>query len=346
MMPTFVTRLLAAAVLFVAAPAAAADGRGQLGDWTITADRGDDGAPYCYAGADRGPGDRLTFLRSDVGLAVILTRRDWRLGGDEVEVDVAVAHGWHDRRRAALGPRTLMLTWPRPAAVRAALAGGDVLRVTGHATGRGVRWSLAGGAAALDAIERCWRTRRAASQPGRAPDADPFHADGAAAASPEPAVDRGELAGQFETWLDLAAASYRATVTPVAAAPARFALATVLGDGAIRLLDGATDAAVLARGTAALRAECEATAATADHGRHELGGIVVQRTGLACGHGRFGRLLEGLILSWPEQPGGLLIVVPDPGGDGLGAEFTAALVADLAARGGLGFEPARRERPS
>ncbi|NBB71875.1 MAG: hypothetical protein GVY33_16375, partial [Alphaproteobacteria bacterium] len=188
MSPTFVTRLLAAAVLFVAAPAAAADERGRLGDWTLTADGGEDGAPYCYAGADRGPGDRLTFMRSDVGLAVILTRRDWRLGGAEVEVDVAVDHGWHERRRAALGPRTLMLTWPQPAAVREALAGGDVLRVTGHATGRGVRWSLAGGAAALDAVERCWRSRRAAWEAGRARAADPFQADGAPGAA-SPAAD-------------------------------------------------------------------------------------------------------------------------------------------------------------
>jgi len=130
MTPTFVTRLLAAAVLFVAAPAAAADGRGRIGDWTLTADHRDDGAPYCYARADRGPGARLTFLRSEVGLAVILTRRDWRLRGDAVEVEVTVDPGWHERRRAALGPRTLMLTWSRPADVRAALARGDVLRVT------------------------------------------------------------------------------------------------------------------------------------------------------------------------------------------------------------------------
>jgi len=345
-MPTFVTRLLAAAVLFVAASAAAADGRDQLGDWTLTADRGEGGAPYCYAVAERGPGDRLTFMRSDVGLAVILTRRDWRLGGDAVEVDVAVDHDWHERRRAALGPRTLMLTWPRPAAVREALARGGVLRVTGHATGLGVRWSLAGGGAALDAVERCWRSRWAAFEAGRARDADPFDADGAPdAASPETGVDRGELARQFEAWLDLAAATYRAAVTPVAAEPARFALATLLGDGAIRLLDGATDAAVLARGTAALRAECEGPAATADHGRHDLGGIIVQRTGLACRDGGSG-WLEALILSWQEHPGGLLIVVPDPGGGGLGAEFTAALVADLAARGGPGFDLGRGERPS
>ncbi|NBB69132.1 MAG: hypothetical protein GVY33_02235, partial [Alphaproteobacteria bacterium] len=164
-------------------------------------------------------------------------------------------------------------------------------------------------------------------------------------ASPAADVDRGELARQFETWLDLAAAGYRAAVTPVAAEPARFALATVLGDGAIRLLDGATDAAVLARGTAALRAECAGTAATADHGRHHLDGIVVQRTGLACGDGGAGRL-EALILSWPEEPGGLLIVVPDPGGGGRGAAFTAALVADLAARGGPGLDLGRREPAS
>jgi hypothetical protein len=53
-----------------------------------------------------------------------------------------------------------------------------------------------------------------------------------------------------------------------------------------------------------------------------------------------------LILSWPEARGGLLIVVPDPGAGGHGAAFTAALVADLAAHGGPGFELGRPEPAS
>jgi hypothetical protein len=119
----------------------------------------------------------------------------------------------------------------------------------------------------------------------------------------------------------------------------------VLGDGEIRLLDGAADAAVPARRTAALRGECAGTAASTDRGRRELGGIVVRRRALACGHGGSERL-AALVLSWPEARGGLLIVVPDPGGGGRGAAFTAALVADLAAHGGPGFELGRPEPAS
>ncbi len=333
-----VTRLVAAVVLVAAAPAAAAEWRGTAGDWDLRADRFEDGAPYCYAGADRGPGDRLTFLRSEVGLAVILTRQRWNLAGRVVEVDVAVDDRWRDRRRAALDPRTLMLTWPEPAAVRTALARGLELRVTGHATGRGVRWSLAGSAAALEAIERCWRSRQTAFDAGGATDRDPFHPDTAPTdKSPESAVDRDVLAAEFEAWLDLAAASYRAAVTPAVGEPARFRLETILGEGEIRLLAGATHDAVFAHATAELRATCAGTAAMADHGRHELNGIAVQRTRLACRGGDEARL-EAVTVSWPDEPGGLVIVVPDPGGRGLGADFTAAVVEDLAESEGLALE--------
>lgn len=317
------------------APAAGAEWRGTVGDWELRADRFEDGAPYCYAGADRGPGDRLTFVRSEVGLAVVLTRRGWDLAGHAVEVDVAVDDRWHDRRRAAVDPRTLMLTWAEPGAVRAALARGVELRITGHATGRGVRWSLAGSAAALEAVERCWRTRQTAFDDGGAVDRDPFHADTAPApTSRDTAVDRDELAGQFEAWLDLAAADYRVAVTPVAGAPARFRLETILGEGHLLLLAGAGHDRVLARGTAELRAACPGAAATLDHGRHDLDGIAVRRTRLTC-HGEAAGRLEAVTVSWPDEPGGLVLVVPDPGGRGLGADFTAAVVEDLAASAGL-----------
>jgi hypothetical protein len=330
-----VPRLVAAVVLMAATPAAAAEWRGTVGDWDLRADRFDDGAPYCYAGADRGPGDRLTLLRSEVGLAVILTRRDWDLAGHVVDVEVAVDDRWRDRRRAALDPRTLMLTWAEPAAVRAALARGLELSVTGHTTGRGVRWSLAGSGAALEAIERCWRTRQTAFDDGHGPDRDPFHTDTAPRAEGrDSAVDRDALAAEFEAWLDLAAATYRATVTPQAGEPARFRLETILGAGEIRLIAGATHDAVLNRATAVLRAACAGAAAMADHGRLELNEIAVRRTRLACDGGDAGRL-EAVAVSWPEAPGGLVIIVPDPGGRGLGADFTAAVTEDLAASEGL-----------
>lgn len=346
MMNMLVPRLVAAVVLIAATPAAAAQWRGTVGDWELRVDRFEDGAPYCYAGADRGPGDRLTFLRSEVGLAVILTRRGWDLAGDVVDVEVAVDDRWRDRRRAALDPRTLLLTWAEPTAVRTALARGLELRVTGHTTGPGVRWSLAGSAAALEAIERCWRTRQTAFDEGRAPDRDPFHADTAPRAEGrDTAVDRDALAADFEAWLDLAAASYRATVTPEAGAPARFRLETILGAGEIRLLAGATHDAVLHRATAVLRAGCPGAAAMADHGRHELNGIPVQRTGLACDDGDE-RRLEAVAISWPDEPGGLVVIVPDPGGRGLGADFTAAVVEDLAASAGRALALRPPEIPS
>jgi len=333
-----VPRLVAAVVFIVAAPATAAEWRGAVGDWDLRADRFEDGAPYCYAGADRGPGDRLTFLRSEVGLAVILTRQGWDLAGRVVDVEVAVDDRWRERRQAAVDPRTLMLTWAEPAAARAALARGLELRVTGDATGRGVRWSLAGSAAALEAIERCWRSRQTAFEADRAPDRDPFHADTAPRAEArDTAVDRGALAADFEAWLDLAAASYRATVTPEAGAPARFRLETILGAGEIRLLAGATPDAVLHGATAVLRAACPGAAATVDHGRHELNGIAAQRTRLACDDGDE-RRLEAVAVSWPDEPGGLVVIVPDPGGRGLGADFTAAIVEDLAASEGIALD--------
>ncbi len=333
-----VPRLVAALVFMVAAPAAAAEWRATVGDWDLRADRLDDGAPYCYASADRGPGDRLTFLRSEVGLAVILTRQGWDLAGRVVDVEVAVDDRWRDHRRAAVDPRTLMLSWAEPAAVRTALARGLELRVTGHATGRGVRWSLAGSAAALEAIERCWRARQTGAEAGRPPDRDPFHADAPPRAEArDTTVDREALAADFEAWLDLAAASYRATVTPEAGAPQRFRLETILGAGELRLLAGGTPDAVLHGATAQLRAACPGAAAMADHDRHELNGSVVQRTRLACADGDQ-EVLEAVAVSWPDAPGGLVIIVPDPGGRGLGADFTAALVEDLAASEGLTLE--------
>jgi hypothetical protein len=168
MMDQLVPRLVAAVVFMAALPAAAAEPRGTVGDWELRADHLEDGAPYCYASADRGPGDRLTFLRSEVGLAVILTRRAWDLAGRTAEVDVAVDSLWRERRRAALDPRTLVLSWAEPAAARRALAGGVELRVSGHTVGRGISWSLAGSAAALEAIERCWRAGRGGSDAGGA----------------------------------------------------------------------------------------------------------------------------------------------------------------------------------
>lgn len=324
----------AAAAILLAASTAAAERVGQIGSWTVRADHFENGAPYCYTGAERGAGDRLTFVRSELGLAAILTRGSWDLAEAAVEVDVAVDDRWRDRQRAAADGRTLILTWAEPAPARTALARGFELRVTGRASGRGVTWSLAGSGRALAAIERCWRDRQTAFGRGRAPERDPFRADAAPTAEPrDAAVDRHALAAEFETWLDLAAASYRVTVAPVAGDPARFELETILGAGRLQLLAGATPAAVLARGTAALRAKCSARAATADHGRHSLNGITVLRTGLVCGEPK--QHSEAVVVSWPHGPGGLLLIVPDPGGRGLGADFTAAVVESLAEREGL-----------
>jgi hypothetical protein len=83
----------------------------------------------------------------------------------------------------------------------------------------------------------------------------------------------------------------------------------------------------------------------ADHGRHDLAGVVVQRTRLACGGGD-DRRLEAAIVSWPDEPGGLLVVVPDPDGRGLAADFTAALVEDVAGSEGLRLDLRPAELPS
>lgn len=346
MTTTIVTRLAAALVLVTAAPAAAAEWRGSVGDWDLRADRFDDGARYCYAGADRGPGDRLTFVRSEVGLSVILTRRSWHLHGDEVVVDVAVDDRWRDRRRAALDTGTLVLHWREPAAPRAALARGHELGITGRASGRGVRWSLAGSAAALAAIDRCWRTGDTARADDHRVEPDPFHTEPPPPeAAPAGAVDRAALAARFEAWLDLAAVNYRAAVTPVPGAPGRYRLETILGAGEIRLLTGATPAAVMADGTAELRASCRGAAATVDRGGRQLQGSWVQRTRFACDRGE-PRIREAVVIGYPDDAGGLLVVVPDPGGRGLGADFTAALAEDIAAAAGIRLDLRAEERAS
>lgn len=346
MTTNFVTRLGAALVLSIAAPAAATEWRGSVGDWDLRADRFDDGGLYCYAGADRGPGDRLTFVRSEVGLTLVLTRRSWRLRGEDVVVDVAVDDRWRDRRRAAVDRRTLVLSWREPAGVRTALARGRELRVTGQAPGGDVRWSLAGGAAALAALEGCWR-----DGPG-APAVDAPLAGAPSAAEPAPpapssagGTDRAALAARFETWLERAAPRYRAAVTPVPGEPGRYRLATTLGDGEIRLLAGATPAAVVARGTAALRATCADARVTTDRGRQALEGGWSRRTRLACA-GAEPRHLEALVVGYPADGGGLLVVVPDPSGSGLGAGLTAALAEDIAAAAGFPLAPRPAERAS
>ena len=167
----FAVGFVLAAFGVAATAAAAAEQLGSVGTWELRADELADGAPYCYAGADRAPGDRLTFVRSEVGLAVILTRRDWGLPGRALDVDVAVDDRWRDRVEAAVDPRTLVLSWPEPTAVRRALARGSELRVGADAIDPELRWSLAGSAATLAAMEQCWRTRQAAFEAEVNPDA-------------------------------------------------------------------------------------------------------------------------------------------------------------------------------
>lgn len=157
---------LVATALFVAGAAAGAVERlGSVGDWTLRADRFADGAPYCWIVADRAPGDRLTFLRSEVGLAVILTRRSWDLVGPDRDVEVRVDASWRGTREAAVGPRTLVLHWPRPEAIRRALAAGDWLAVAGARGEVDVRWRLTGAARALSAVDGCWKARLAGGEP-------------------------------------------------------------------------------------------------------------------------------------------------------------------------------------
>lgn len=159
-----VTWLVATVFILAAVPAGSVERLGAVGDWTLRADRHADGAPYCWVVADRAPGDRLTFLRSGVGLAVILTRSTWRLPGEALAVEVSIDAGWRDARRAAVGPRTLVLHWADAREIRTALRQGRTLAVTDGDGLVAVRWSLAGGDAALLAVERCWRERAAPPQ--------------------------------------------------------------------------------------------------------------------------------------------------------------------------------------
>lgn len=165
MTPRLAAPFLAAVALVAGGPAVAAQLLGEVGDWTLRADRHADGTPYCWATADRRPGDRLTFLRSEVGLALVLTRRDWRLPEGDMAVDVAIDDAWRDHRRAALGPRTLVLHWAEPIAVRAALADGETLHVRASEGDLALRWSLDGGGDALEAVDRCWHARHDLVEP-------------------------------------------------------------------------------------------------------------------------------------------------------------------------------------
>lgn len=157
--------LVATALLVAGASAGAVERLGSVGDWTLRADRFADGAPYCWIVADRAPGDRLTFLRSEVGLAVILTRRSWDLVGPDRDVEVRVDASWWGTREAAVGPRTLVLHWPRPDTIRRALAEGDWLAVAGARGEVDVRWPLTGAARALTAVDGCWNARLDGGEP-------------------------------------------------------------------------------------------------------------------------------------------------------------------------------------
>jgi hypothetical protein len=179
----FAVGFVLAASGLAATAAADAERLGSLGTWELRADELADGAPYCYAGTDRAPGDRLTFVRSEVGLAVILTRRGWGLPGRALEVDVAVDDHWRDRVEAGVDPRTLVMTWPEPTAVRRALARGAELRVGADAIDPELRWSLAGSTATLAAMEQCWRTRQTTFEAQASQEAAPHDPERRAAAA-------------------------------------------------------------------------------------------------------------------------------------------------------------------
>jgi len=320
-------RLLAVLVLLAATPTLAVDRLGTVAGWDLFADAHPDARPYCYAAVARGAGDRITLLRGDPGLVVILSRAAWPSGARALDIEIALDDDRRETRAANLDDRSLVLVWDDEPASRRALAGGSTLRLTDGDLASA--WDLADGGAALTAIERCFSERMAAHERGLAVWRAGFASTAPATEPAAIAAERLALAADFTRWLARAAPDAAARVTPTTGVDAVYALRTALGTGRLRLLEGGTHATVLAGGEAWLRAACRGESVVAEHAREDVAGMAVVRTGLACA--ATARGFEAVMLSYRDAPGGLLLVVPAAAGRG--GALTADIVADLTVRG-------------
>jgi len=156
-------------VALAAGSSHAADRLATVAGWQVRADRFADGAPYCYAGADRGPGDRMNVVLSDVGLLVVLSRANWNEAPRQLNIELAVDDAWRAARPASVEGRTLILLLDAGGPAHLALRRGKALTIDGGESIGPSTWSLAGGGAALKAIEQCYEARlarrRAAKEP-------------------------------------------------------------------------------------------------------------------------------------------------------------------------------------
>jgi hypothetical protein len=328
LVPTAARFVAVSFLLFTAwtpSAAGAVERLGTVRDWTLYADAHPNGRPYCYAGAERGAGDRITLLRGDPGLVVVLSRAAWPADTAQVSVEVALDDAPAVARRGTLQDRSLVIVWGDDAS-RAALTRASALRLRDDALAS--RWRLDGAGAVITALDRCFAARLDELARTQRAWRAIFDDDNAGGSTPGEAGT--DLATDFARWFDRAGGGEVEAAVATADRDV-FALRTRAGAGGLRLLAGDTHAAVHAGGAAWLRATCAAEGESVERERRDVGGTLVARLALACdGTPRF----EALVLSYADAPGGFLVALP--AASGRGAAFTAALRDDLLAdRGAL-----------
>ncbi len=321
--------LLLGVILLVASPLPL--GAGTLasgGDWHVVASRSESGAAVCHAGIETSTGDRLILLRTAERLVVIARHEAWSDVTGAVTVAFAIDDQFRQGVIASAQHASLVLDWPATAPVGDALRRGQTLTLTSP-EGAAV-FPLAGAGAAIDALDACHLPQAEADAHETTNLPNPMRQ------APPAALADAELALAFETWLHVVAPHHAPAVQAPRHSGAPFRLETTQGGGTIHLLPGTTHADVLAYGRQRLKRACPGLAAVVEHDRHDLNGLIVQRTGLRCADEPALRV-EAVVVSYCNEPGGLAVFLADaePSGSHAARAFTAAVVEALAANEGF-----------